>query len=81
LLLARARPNNVGEILQRQLWWSPLNSHSYWRGLDIIQSIFKSGVRWETDRPEQIANVRKALLKLSNSSFVDVMKLLATESY
>jgi ankyrin repeat protein len=81
LLLARARPNNVGEILQRQLWWFPLDSHSYGRGLDIIQSIFKSGVRWETDRPEQIANVRKALLKLSNSSFVDVMKLLARESY
>jgi hypothetical protein len=81
MLLARARPNNVGEILQHQLWWFSLNSFSHSRGFDIIQSIFRSGVRWETERPEQIANVRRAVLKLSNSSFVDVLKLLATEGY
>jgi hypothetical protein len=79
LLLAQARPGNVGEILQHQLWW--LSSFSSSRGFDIVQSIFRSGVRWETENPEQISSVRRALLKLSNSSFVDVMKLLATEDY
>jgi hypothetical protein len=51
------------------------------RGFDIVQSIFRSGVRWETENPDQIASVRRDLLKLSNSSFVDVMKLLAMEGY
>jgi len=81
LLAARARPNDVGEILRRQLWWFPLNSYSHWRGLDIVQSVFHTGARWETSQPEQIKDVRRALLKLDDSSFVDVMKLLAADCH
>ncbi len=81
LLAARARPSDVGEILRRQLWWFPLNSYSHWRGLDIVQSVFRSGTRWETSPQDQIKDVRRALLKLDDSSFVDVVKLLATEGY
>jgi hypothetical protein len=80
LLARRALPNNVGAIVHRQLSFFGL-SFSQWRSLETVRSLFQAGARWETSCPQEVADVRRALLKLSEDGFVDVMKLLTTDEY
>lgn len=81
--LARsALPQNVGAVLQRQLWGLSFNRRSGdWRTLDAIERLFVVGGRWEELSKETIAAVRQSVRKLSDHTFVKLMKLLATNDY
>jgi hypothetical protein len=61
------------------LWLAlPFGEH---RSLYTLERLFEAGARWEKSPAEKVANVRRALLRLSDSSFVEAMKLLAMDSY
>lgn len=80
--LARlAPPREIGALLQAHLSWFPFRN-SEWRTCDVIERIFEIGVRWEPESKEEIAAVRHVLrARTSDELFVDVMKLLAKNTY
>lgn len=48
---------------------------------ETLQALFEAGVRWEASPSEGIADARRHLLKADDSTFVRLMKLLATGDY
>lgn len=80
-LLARAAlPKDIGAVIRSQLSWLTF-SFGHPRSVDTLQSLFEAGARWEKSPQEEIAEIRRALLQLSGSNFVDAMKLFATDGY
>jgi hypothetical protein len=80
-LLARsALPKNVGAVIRSQLSWLTF-PFGHARSLDTLEGLFESGARWERSPQEEISHIRRGLLELSDSNFVDVMKLFATDAY
>ena len=80
VLSRRALPKNVAEVVRSQIHWMGFTFIRP-RSLDVVQCLFESGVRWEVSSTELIADVRRGLLRLSDSVFVDAMKLFAKEDY
>ncbi|HVN84250.1 MAG TPA: hypothetical protein VMW17_05310 [Candidatus Binatia bacterium] len=80
--LARfALPNNPGDVIQSHLRWLEIPPFGQQQSVDPLRCLFEVGVRWETSSGEQIAWVRRSLLRMSDSTLVDVMKILATRDY
>lgn len=82
--LARsALPENLEAVLRRHFWrigsnFSPISWRSEdRRALRVIETLFEVGVRWEEVSKDDIAVIRRHLLKASDRIFVDTMKLLA----
>jgi hypothetical protein len=44
--------------------------------VDILRHLFQAGVQWETSPANQIADIRRYLLQMSDHTFVEVIKLL-----
>jgi len=85
-LLARfALPTNVGEIIQRRLMWLGFDrlgwGSSEWRVVHVLECLFEVGARWEAGSKDLIVGVRRSLLKASDHTFVEVMKLLARDNH
>jgi hypothetical protein len=49
--------------------------------METLRRIFAIGVRWHASTADEIAHLRRLLLKASDQAFVDLMKLLATDDY
>lgn len=81
LLARHALPTNVGEIINRYLWSFGGWNSDRWRYRERLRSLFGVGARWETSQPDEIASVRRTLLKLPHDTFLDVMQLLGTDEY
>jgi hypothetical protein len=80
--LARlALPKNPGEVLQSHLRWLEIPPFGHQQSVDPLRCLFEVGTRWETTSPEQIARARRSLLSMSDSTFVDVMKILASANH
>src|SRR5205085_7666546 len=80
-VLARSElPKNAGPIVSFQLFWlhGPFGRS---RPLDTIRRLFEVGMRWERSEGDNISEVRRSLLKMSNYDFVDLMKLFASNGY
>lgn len=80
-LASFALPLNVGEVISRQVYWMEVPPIGYPRSCDTLQSLFGVGARWQTATPDQVASVRRSLLRMSDSTFIDVMKLLAATDH
>jgi len=81
-VLARlAPPKNLGAIIRAQLWWLQDSLFFNPRSVGTLERIFEAGPRWKVSSGEEIADVRRALLKLSNHAFVDAVKLLARDEH
>jgi hypothetical protein len=80
-LLARsALPKDVSAVLRSQIYWlAPFFGRP--RSTYTLQSLFEAGARWETSTTGEIGDIRRALLKTSDLTFVDAMKLLAKDDY
>jgi hypothetical protein len=79
-LLARSGlPTNVGALIQHHLWWATFSEG--WRWVETLRRIFEVGVRWQKSTPVEVGTFRRSLLKASDRTFVDLMKLLATADY
>ncbi len=77
-LAAIAPPRNVGAIIRHQTFyldarWPFRDRHP----VSVLERVFKAGGRWVESTAEEIAAIRRALLKASNHTFIEVMKLLA----
>ena len=66
-------------MIRQRLWWlcSPFRDDR-WQVMSAIRSVFEIPVRWESASPQEIAAIRRELLRCPWNAFVDVLKLLAT---
>ena len=80
LLAEKAPPTTVGAVIQHHLWWATFHRER-WSSIDTLQRTFEVGGRWTHASADEIANLRRCLLKTSDSVFVELMKLLATGDY
>lgn len=78
-LATHGLPKNAGAIVQHHVWWATFSDA--WRRMETLRRIFGIGVRWHASTAEEIANLRRSLLKTSDHAFVELMKLLATDDY
>jgi len=84
-LLARSKPpanpsRAVAMQLSRAAWPFPWSFRKD-RPVETLQALFEAGVRWEVSSMEEIAGVRRDLLKTDDCTFIGLMKLLATDDY
>lgn len=79
--LAQLRPpKDAGALIRHQVWWAAFNP-GRWKSIDAVRWLFEIGVRWTHSSREEAATIRWCLLKTSDTMFVDLMKLLATDDY
>ncbi len=76
LLAQKALPTSIGPIIQHHLWWATLDRWQ-WRATETLERLFQIGVRWTHSSADEIATLRRSLLKASDSVFVDCMRLMA----
>jgi hypothetical protein len=82
LLAALAPPTNVGAILREQCrhldprW--PSSGHY---PIEVLEEIFKTGARWTESPTEEIAWIRRDLLRAKDHDFVEMAKLLTHDEY
>jgi hypothetical protein len=79
LLARNGLPANVGAVIRHHLWWATFSEG--WRWVETLRRIFEAGVRWQSSNPDEVGTLRRSLLKVSDRTFVDLMKLLATADY
>lgn len=81
-LLARFAPRkDLGRIISRQIFWMRDDAWFRPRSVDTLQRLFEAGGRWTTSPADQLNDIRRGLLKMSDFTFVDVIKVLATHDY
>jgi hypothetical protein len=80
VLARRALPKDVGAVIRSQVCWIAI-PFGRSRSLDVLQRLFESGARWETSAEREIANVRRALLKMPDDAFVETIRLFAKQDY
>jgi len=80
VLAGQALPRDVGGVIQHQLWWATFDG-GRWRSLETVRRLFEKGVRWRQSSARQIAGLRWSLRKTSDATFVDLIKLMATDEY
>jgi hypothetical protein len=82
LLAALAPPTNVGTILREQCrhldprW--PSSGHY---PIKVLEEIFKTGARWTESPADEIAWIRRDLLRAKDHDFVEMAKLLTHDEY
>jgi len=81
VLAEKALPQDVGPVILHHLWWATFTERGYWTATDALRRLFELGVRWTQSSPGEIGNVRRSLLKASDSLFVEFMKLMATADF
>lgn len=74
-------PSNVGMIVSRQALWMQERPVGHPRSSDVLRRLFQVGARWTTSTPDEIASVRRSLLRMSPFNFEEAMKLLASRDY
>jgi hypothetical protein len=80
LLAQKKLPTGVGPVIQHHLWWATVD-RDHWRPTDALRRLFELGVRWTESSPDELANLRRGLLKAPDSVFVELVKLLARTDY
>ncbi len=82
VLAAIAPPSNVGSIVQHQCRYLdarwPFGGH---HPIEVLEEVFKTGARWTDSPVDEIALIRRDLLKANDRNFVEVVKLLAHDAY
>lgn len=75
-----APPKEINLLVQDfvfRLTWPP----DQWRSLSRLERLFKVGGRWHAGSKEVIASVRGTLLRVSEETFVEVVKLFTKDDY
>lgn len=82
LLAAIAPPDEVGTILREQCRYldarSPFAGH---HPIELLEEVFKTGARWTESLPDDLAWIRRDLLKAKDRDFVEIVQLLAHDAY
>ncbi len=81
-LAAIAPPGNVGSIVHSQCRYldsrCPFRDHT---PIAVLEEIFKTGARWTESPADELAYIRRDLLRANDRDFVEVVKLLAHDAY
>jgi hypothetical protein len=80
VLLRSAPPRHASEIVRRQVMrlnW-PLRRD---RPIQALESLFGAGMRWHSAARDDLAAVRRDLLKVADPHFIGLMKLLGTADH
>ena len=81
--LARwAVPSSAVAVLRGQLWrlaWG--FRYGTWETLHTVKALFEVGMRWREGSRKEIRDIRHAFLRVSDSDFVDLMRLFAKDDY
>ncbi len=80
LLARHAPPQDIGTLLQTQLWPLTMDTER-WTSLHTLRHLFEVGGRWRDRSADTIATLRRLLLKTSDHTFVELMKLLSRDDY
>jgi hypothetical protein len=80
VLARRGNPRDVGKVIRSQLSWIAL-PFGRTPSIDTIEALFATGARWESSSATEIGDVRRSLLKMSEDTFVEAMKLLARDDH
>src|SRR5690606_30729468 len=80
VLAKAALPVDVTGVISWQLTRGILWDNR-WRTRWELEHLFRAGMRWTEASKEAIASIRGTVLKMSDSTFVDFMKLLAKDDY
>lgn len=72
-------PTNVGAVIQHHLWWASFSDG--WRRAETLRHLFEVGVRWNEASHDEIGGLRRCLLKASDNTFVELIKVLAAEDH
>lgn len=81
-----ALPEDPDVVIRRHLCYATMDwgfgfRSRRWRALDALERLFEVGFRWTESSKEEIRRVRGCLLRTSDDTLIDVMKLLATKDY
>jgi ankyrin repeat protein len=68
-------PKDASAVIQHHLWWATFSEA--WHRRDNLRHLFEIGVRWEQTNAEEISRFRRSLLKASDYSFVELVRMLA----
>lgn len=81
-LAAIAPPGNVGSIVRSQCRYLdarwPFRDHA---PISVLEEVFKAGARWTESPAEELAYIRRDLLRANDRDFVEMVKLLAHDAY
>lgn len=80
LLAKQALPENLEYVIDRHLLRISFRSGG-WGSLWALESLFEFGARWESSSTEAIAGLRQRIIRLSDRTFIDLMKLLAKDDH
>lgn len=81
LLASISPPKDVGAILRNQLFYLCYKFPRHQNPLGVVAQVFKSGARWADATAEEVAGIRRGILKTDDSDFVSLMKLLALDDH
>jgi hypothetical protein len=79
LLATHGLPKHPGAVIQQHLWWVTFGSS--WSRTAAFRHLFQVGVRWSDASADEIANLRRSLLKAPDSVFADVLTVPTTADY
>lgn len=71
-----ALPVEIGRLIHSHLLWARLGL-SEWRLTYTLGRLFEVGGRWDSSTKDEIADIRRLVLRLSDQGFVNMIKLLA----
>jgi hypothetical protein len=74
-------PKDVGAILRNQLFYLDCRLPFHENPLGVVAKVFESGARWREASPDEVADIRRRILKADDSEFVTAMKLLALDDH
>ena len=78
VLAAIAPPRDVGPVLLHQTFWLDDYWHAFdWEPVGVVEEVFKAGGRWIASSPDEIAIIRRNLLKANPTNLLTVMRCLA----
>lgn len=79
--LARLQPvQDDGELVRRHILVSAW-PFARWSSTETLRALFAHGARWRQAATREIADVRRAILKLSDEDFIDLMKILTEDDH
>lgn len=78
-----APPPNPDQAIKWHLWEATFESpwSSSWGSTRTLKALFEAGLRWRDSTKDELANIRRWLLKTSDQTLIETMKLLAKDDY
>lgn len=74
-------PEDVTIVLRAQIGWPIWHHRDEWRLISKLKALFDIGVRWREAPAKDIGEIRRAILKTSDRTFIEIMTLLGRDDH